>query len=528
MQTGDVPRSAPTLRTSRAEQHDTNGSVETLANAAVTIAQDNVVRTLLGLTLTIGAGATFAGWTPAVTMLAAAACAAIALVALASTLSELRGGEDLWGELPRTGDPAEASLADLEEAALAGSDVSRASWEDLAAGRLARAEGVPPVGTAEAPVVVLVVRMIHPDEPTIVALSRVHEWSPVRLFPIRTDRFDERAFLTDDPALASTPQALIAHLAALSPGVLDNLRIGAALTPDDGAPDHARAVAGHAATMARTAEVRWHDETSMHLFARGGLQVGELREALNHGEIVTRFQPIYDCRSGVVLGAELLVQWDHPEVGPLSPGRFLPRFQRMPEFSALTQGVFATACRKVTGWEAKHGRRFQVVVNAGVRDLCAPATFGVVAHLLHHVGEGHVWVDVEIDELLKVDDAERAMLVAHAEVGLELVATGLRSEAQLAELEGLPVVGVKLDVHQLSRRGWGEVTRLAHAARLGGFEVHAVRVGDPESLDRVLAIDTISFVQGYALSAPVDEATMDRIAAHRVPARVEPAAAFDR
>lgn len=527
MQTGDVPRSAPTLRTGRNDQEEVPGSVETIAQAAVTIAQDNVVRMLLGLTLAIGGGATYAGWTPAVTMLAAVSCAVIALVALASTLSELRGGDDLWSSMPRVGLGAQNSEGahDKDGEAFAPSDRGGASWFDVGSGRASRAEGAPPVGTIAAPVVVIVVRMIHPDEPTIVALSRVHEWSPVRVFPIRTDRFDERAFLTDDPTLAGAPQAWIAHIAALSPGVLDNVRIGAALTPDDGTADHARTVAGHAATLARTAEIRWHDDTSRRLFARGGLQVGELREALDHGEIVTRFQPVYDSRTGVVLGAELLVEWEHPEVGPLSPGRFLPRFQQMTEFSALTQEVFATACRKVTGWESKHGRRFQVVVNAGVRDLCAHATFGVVAHLLHHVGEGHVWVDVDVDELLKADDRQRAMLIAHGDVGLELLATGLRAESQLDDLEGLPVVGVKIDVHRLSRKGWSEVTRLAHAARMRGYEVHAVRVGDPESLDRVVAIDSIAFVQGYALSAPVDEATMDRIAAHRVPARSERAAA---
>lgn len=513
MQTGDVPRSEPTLRNARSGHDEVSGSAQAIAHAATSIAQDRVVRLLVGLTLAIGAAGTAGGWTPGVTMVAAVAAAVIALAALASTLTELRADEDGGSPWRRSAVPDEVDApSSSAEAGSAPSGGGDRSWEEAAS---APPAATAPVGTTDEPVAILVIKMNHPDERTIVALSRVPEWSPVELFPIRADRFDERAFVSKDRTLASSPHALIAHIAALSPGVLDNLRLGVALTPDDGGPDSARALAGQCADTAQHGAIRWRDTTSMRLFARGGLRLGELREALQHGEIVTRFQPLYDNRTWGVVGAELLVSWEHPELGPLSPGRFLPRFQTRPEFTALTQGVFETACRKVAGWEARAGRRFQVVVNAGVPDLCAPATFGVVAHLLHHVGTGHVWVDVEVDELLMADERQRAMLVAHGEVGLELLATGVRSPSQLEDLEGLPVVGVKIDMHQLSRKGWAEVNQLAHLARLRGYEVHAVRVGDPESVERVAAIDTISFVQGYALSAPVDEATMDRIAAAR-------------
>ena len=52
--------------------------------------------------------------------------------------------------------------------------------------------------------------------------------------------------------------------------------------------------------------------------------LGELRHAIDHGDLTVFYQPKFDLRSGNVVGVEALVRWPHPKRGLLGPAHFLP------------------------------------------------------------------------------------------------------------------------------------------------------------------------------------------------------------
>ena len=52
--------------------------------------------------------------------------------------------------------------------------------------------------------------------------------------------------------------------------------------------------------------------------------LGELRRAIEQGELVLQYQPIADMRTGSVNRVEALVRWNHPEHGLLQPSEFIP------------------------------------------------------------------------------------------------------------------------------------------------------------------------------------------------------------
>ena len=71
--------------------------------------------------------------------------------------------------------------------------------------------------------------------------------------------------------------------------------------------------------------------------------IGELPDAIEHGQIVVYYQPKFDLASGEIAGAEALVRWQHPQFGLLGPGAFLPLAEQTGLMRPLTLRVLDDA-----------------------------------------------------------------------------------------------------------------------------------------------------------------------------------------
>lgn len=130
--------------------------------------------------------------------------------------------------------------------------------------------------------------------------------------------------------------------------------------------------------------------------------LAELRDALASGTVGHALQPKLDLASGRVVGAELLVRWQHPVRGPVPPSRFVPLAERTGMVGALT--------RYMIGRAVEHLRRFSeqrldltVAVNVSVNDL---ADDELVTDLLAQVGELGDRLMLEVTETDVMRDAD--------------------------------------------------------------------------------------------------------------------------
>lgn len=356
------------------------------------------------------------------------------------------------------------------------------------------------------------------------ALLRAVDWAPVSLEHAHSVHDDEVVFLCHARELASSGPSLSAHLHARLGDMYAQVRVGIAVTPEDGPLDDARRLAGIAAKGALTGEPAWHDDVSRRLFGVGPFQSGDLTAALEAGQIVMAFQPFYTNERWTLAGAEVLIRWSHPECGELPPSRFLGAFRGKHDLVTLTQEVVTVACRKLSTWTASFGDEFRLVVNSGLAEFCDPSTFGSLAYLLDLAGPDRVRIDIHVDELLNMTDEEREMLVAHAEEGAQLIAASVTDVRQLDALAGLPVTGVKIDAFRLGALGVSQLEPLARAAADRGLQVFAVRVESPADLQRLREIEALSYVQGFALSHVVDAATIDRLGSPFAQVTIDPKA----
>jgi diguanylate cyclase (GGDEF)-like protein/PAS domain S-box-containing protein len=77
---------------------------------------------------------------------------------------------------------------------------------------------------------------------------------------------------------------------------------------------------------------------------------GELRRAIEHGELDLLYQPQVELSSQKIVGMEALVRWNHPTRGLLAPGVFVPIAERTGTIVALGRWVLDRACRQMRLW----------------------------------------------------------------------------------------------------------------------------------------------------------------------------------
>ncbi len=96
--------------------------------------------------------------------------------------------------------------------------------------------------------------------------------------------------------------------------------------------------------------------------------IEHLRRALNRQEFVLHYQPKVNMRTGVVIGAEALIRWQHPERGLLAPGAFLPAMEGHLLSVEVGEWVIHSALLQMTEW-CTLGLDIPVSVNIGALQL---------------------------------------------------------------------------------------------------------------------------------------------------------------
>ncbi|MQA97368.1 MAG: EAL domain-containing protein [Streptosporangiales bacterium] len=180
---------------------------------------------------------------------------------------------------------------------------------------------------------------------------------------------------------------------------------------------------------------------------------GELRRAVDRGELQLHYQPKIALNDGRVVGMEALVRWPHPRRGMLLPGDFIPMAEQSYLMRDLTHQVVDMALAQVSRWW-RIGLAVQVSVNVSARDLLDTALIEVIKEGLGTHGVSPQALQLEITErVLMTDPAYVGDTVQGlAELGVALAlddfGTGYSS---LARLKRLPVEEIKIDSSIVSR-----------------------------------------------------------------------------
>jgi diguanylate cyclase (GGDEF)-like protein len=196
----------------------------------------------------------------------------------------------------------------------------------------------------------------------------------------------------------------------------------------------------HAGTAAYDVELDTNDAARLAL-------AGELRRAIERGELVVHYQPKADLATGKIVGAEALARWQHPERGLLSSAEFVPIAERTGLIKPLSLYVVGAALVQCRAW-SEEGLDLDVAVNLTIPDLLDLELPDRIAALLEETGVAPGRLELEITESTILADPFRVrqVLTRLNEMGLKLAiddfGTGYSS---LAYLKRLPVQTIKID-----------------------------------------------------------------------------------
>ena len=173
-----------------------------------------------------------------------------------------------------------------------------------------------------------------------------------------------------------------------------------------------------------------------------------LRRALERGELLLHYQPQIDLKSGLLIGAEALIRWQHPELGLAFPERFIHLSEENGLIRPIGEWVLRNACEQMRAWRDQGFMLPCIAVNLSGHQLKKAGFVDQVRHVLRETRVEPGWLELEVTEsfIMSRTDESIAMLDQLRDMGVQLAiddfGTGYSS---LSHLKRLPVQKLKID-----------------------------------------------------------------------------------
>ncbi len=253
--------------------------------------------------------------------------------------------------------------------------------------------------------------------------------------------------------------------------------------------------------------------------------LGELRHAIDHGDLTVFYQPKFDLRTGDVVGVEALVRWPHPKRGLLGPAHFLPLVRKRGLMRAVTDLVLTQALDDAAEWHAM-GIGVPIAVNVfapSLGDLDLP-THIASALSMRGLSPEHLTIEITEDFLLDNIERTRSVLERLRQRGIRIAIDDFGSGySALWYLRELAIDEVKLDRHfiapiRVDARAAAVVRGVVDLAHVLGVTTVAEGVENAETAERLREFGC-EVAQGYYYSPPVSAAAMMNMLAAGHPKR---------
>lgn len=143
----------------------------------------------------------------------------------------------------------------------------------------------------------------------------------------------------------------------------------------------------------------------------------DLRKAIKQEQFKLEYKPKFDFASGSLIGAELIVRWDHPEIGMIEPEQFMPTAEETGLILPLGEWMLRKACEQCMAWQNKGYPPLMMTVHVSERQLKKENFVGVVKAILAETEMDPAWLELEMSENV-LSGMEQAHDVLHTLKGL--------------------------------------------------------------------------------------------------------------
>jgi diguanylate cyclase (GGDEF)-like protein/PAS domain S-box-containing protein len=275
-------------------------------------------------------------------------------------------------------------------------------------------------------------------------------------------------------------------------------------------------VAMYAAKAKGKGRIQIYEEGMRALAVERQTLVAELRQALEHDELVVYYQPGFELATGRMMAAEALLRWKHPQRGLLLPDSFIRLAEESGLIGAIGEFVLAQALEVVARWQDLYsGSRLGMGINVSPRQLNDPDFAMRVGKAIEAAGVHPARVLLEITESALIDDPENATRALNelkalgVMLALDDFGTGYSS---LSYLKDLPIDVLKIDrtfvdnINTSRKELLLTRTTIALGHELG-LRIVAEGIERQDQLDKLIELQC-ELGQGFLFSPPI---TLDEL-----------------
>ncbi len=234
-----------------------------------------------------------------------------------------------------------------------------------------------------------------------------------------------------------------------------------------------------------------------------------MEASLAANEFEVFYQPKYELSSEAVAGAEALVRWNHPELGFLNPGSFIPLFERNGFITQIDMFVWETVCRDLHEWIEAGNEPVPVSVNVSRADIYNPNLVQILVSLIKKYKISPKYLHLEITESAYTEAPEQIIKVVRQLrnynflIEMDDFGTGYSSLNMLSEM---PIDILKLDMGFV-RNGMEKNSSkgiLNFVIKLAKWLNLSVIAEGVETSTQVLSLKDMecNFVQGFYFAHP--------------------------
>lgn len=230
--------------------------------------------------------------------------------------------------------------------------------------------------------------------------------------------------------------------------------------------------------------------------------------ALQNGEFQVYMQPKCSMRTGKIIGAEALIRWIHPQRGLISPGAFIPVFEKNGFIKKLDSFIWEEVMKWLRGWIDKGRQVIPVSVNVSRIDIMGMDVFETINEIIKRYEIDPALFEVEVTESAYTNRPER--LITTIEQLMRSGFTVLMDDfgsgySSLNMLKDISIDILKLDMHFLDKENQKSrdiLESVVHMAKWLNLRVIAEGVETKSQVDFLLNIGC-EFAQGFYYYKPM-------------------------
>lgn len=290
--------------------------------------------------------------------------------------------------------------------------------------------------------------------------------------------------------------------------------IGIAVFPDDGGSmelllKNSDIAMYHAKESGRGNYQYFSAKMNEHAAEKQALS-SELHHAVERNELFLVYQPVVDMISGNMAGMEVLLRWQHPALGLVSPLKFIPLAEESGLILPIGEWVLRTACKQLLAWQQQGYEVPRLAINLSAKQFRQKTLSDTIANILQETGVEARYFGLEITESMLVQNIDEVFdtLLRLSNMGLEIsiddFGTGYSS---LSYLKRFPINKLKIDktfVDDIATHSDDAAIVKAIIAMAHGLQMKVVTEGvETQAQLDFLRLNECEQYQGYLFSKPL-------------------------